>query len=270
MSDDPSEVGSLTQIMSAFPPWMRRNDIAVAELKGLDGVEDAAVAINRESGRLLAFWGPDFPPGHAFAAVHEIVELAKLFDPPPDPGFEPRVRGLVIGTVHAIRHGWQTPRDARDALTAILKAPESLLPSRTLQRFLHLLAMVGLGKNPLDLITRARDAFEKPEGRPADETRRFFLEELVRIAIDNGMDPRLPQHRDQRNTGTAFFMFVLAVVDIVAARTYGASSAPPSEAVRHRLAAFQCSRVALLDAAERAREAVQLENENPLKINNSS
>ena len=201
--------------------------------------------------------------------MHEIVELAKLFDPPPDPGFEPRVRGLVIGTVRAIRHGWQTPRDARAALTAILKAPESLLPSPTLQRFLHLLAMVGLGKNSLDLITRARDAFEKPEGRPADETRRFFLEELVRIARDNGMEVRLPQHRDERSNtaGTAFFMFVLAVVDIVAARTYGASSAPPSEAVRHRLAAFQCSRIALLDALERAREAVQ---ENPLKIKHSS
>ncbi len=253
---------------------MRGRNIAVKELEGRDGIADASVAIDMQSGgRWIAFWSPDddYPPGHPLAPVSEIVELAKLFDPAPDPWFEPRVRGLVIGAVHSIVRGWQTPRNARDALTAMLATPESLHPSRTLQLFLYLLAMVGVGKNLTNLIAQARDTFEKPKGRPADETRRFFLEELVRIAIDNGMDVRLPQHRDERNTaGTAFFVFVLGMIDVVVSRVYGASTAPPSEAVRRRLATFQCSRIALLDALERAREAVRRENENPLEIRDSS
>ena len=155
--------------------------------------------------------------------------------------------------------------------SAMLATPDSLRPNRTLQIPLLMLAIVGRARSLVDVITWARDAFEKPKGRPADETRRTFVEELVRLAIDNGMDVRLPQHRDERNiAGTAFFTFVLGMVDVVVSRVYGASTAPPSEAVRRRLATFQCSRIALLDALERARDAVQRENENPLKINNSS
>ena len=54
----PAEVGSREQIISAFPPWMRRRNIMVQELKGRDGIADAAVAIDHELGRLIAFWSP--------------------------------------------------------------------------------------------------------------------------------------------------------------------------------------------------------------------
>ena len=196
----------------------------------------------------------------------EVVELAKLFDPPPDPGFEPRVRGLIIGSVHVVLHGERTARNARDALTAILKAPETLPTDRPTQRFLQ---MLFAGMDPLaamsrsrQILTEARAAFVEVigRGRPADETRAFFLQELVRIARDNGMELGLPQHRDQRNTAvTPFFTFALAMVDIVVSRVFGASPAPPSEAVRRRLVPFQCSRVGWLDALERAREAIKTE-----------
>jgi hypothetical protein len=85
------------------------------------------------------------------------------------------------------------------------------------------------------------------------------------------MELRLPQHRDEREHGvTPFFTLVLAVIDIVCSRVYTGRE-PPDTAVRRRLAPFRCSRVALLDALERARQAVQAERaKKPFKNKNSS
>jgi hypothetical protein len=53
------------------PSSMRRERIAVIALEGQDGLADAAAAIDTQSGRCLAFWGPDFPPGPATPAAHQ-------------------------------------------------------------------------------------------------------------------------------------------------------------------------------------------------------
>jgi hypothetical protein len=155
------------------------------------------------SGRCLAFWGPDFPPGHRLASVAETVELAALFDPPPDQWFAPRVRGLIVGTVFAIQHGWSTPRDARDMLDVVFRGRGML--SRTALRFLQILSANTDMSSPLrgqSVLHEARAAFTEAigRGRPEDENRAFFLQEIVHLARDNNLEPSLPQHRDARGT----------------------------------------------------------------------
>ena len=176
---------------SDLPQWLRREHIAVVQFEDKDNIESAAAAIDTRSGRWLAFWGPNFPPEDPRAMVSEFMELAEILNPPPDIWFPHRVRGLVISTTHAILHGWQTPRDARSALAAILKTPETLQPSRPMYWFLELLALAGGGKTLIEVLTKAYADFADigGRGRPPDETRLFFLEEITRIAIDNGMEP---------------------------------------------------------------------------------
>jgi hypothetical protein len=256
--------------------YLRRDRIVLMDLEAVDGSGDALMAIDIRSGRPLAFWGPDFPPEHKQGSVPETNELMKIFESAPDASFAPRIRGLVIGTVHAIRYGWRTPRDARNALDAIIATPEKLPADRQVN-WLMQLTLSFLNVDPVQAITRSleiltemRAAFAEVvgRGRPRDETRSFLLEELAWLALDNGMELRLPQHRDEREHGvTPFFTLVLAVIDIVCSRVYTGRE-PPAAAVRRRLAPFRCSRVALLDALERARQAVQAEK--TFKNSNSS
>jgi hypothetical protein len=224
--------------------WLQKRElVSVIELEG-QGVEDAVAIIDPQSGRMMAFIGPDFPPGHRLASIsaNDMAELAALFDHT-DAWFGPRLRGVIIGTTHAILHGWNTARDARALLK---KTPAEILLDRHGRRFLALLVTVGMQ------LAKTLDAFTVGRGRPADETRGFFLEELTRIAIDNGMELQLPQDRDEREGGiTAYFTFILACIDLVLARVGDAKLDP---AVRRRAAAFTWSRIALLHALERTKE----------------
>jgi hypothetical protein len=224
--------------------WLRREPTAMMiELEG-DGIEDAVAIINAESGRMLAFIGPDFPPGERLASINaaDMAELLKLFDHV-DAWFAPRLRAVICSTAYAIRHGWSTARDAHALLN---KAPVEIVQHRQGRRFLRLLVTAGI------TLARAREFFPSLRGRPADGTRQFFLEQLARIAGDNGMELRLPQDRDQREGGvTAFHTFVLAAIDIVLSRAYDAEIDP---AVRRRAAAFHWSRIALLHALSRVLE----------------
>jgi hypothetical protein len=227
--------------------WLQQREqpVALLELQGQDGIGDAVAVIDAQNGRCLAFVGPDFPPGHRLAGVDasDLTELIELFDHV-DEWFEPRLRGLVTGTVFGIVHGWATARDARALLS---KQPAEIIRHRHGQRFLQLLHGAGVQ------LAKALDAFPVQRGRRADETRTFFLEELARIARDNGMKLRLPQDRDQREGGvTPFFTFVLATIDIALNRVYAGGEL--DTAVRRRAAGFTWSRIALLHALGRVIE----------------
>ena len=227
--------------------WLQKRElVSVIELEG-QGVEDAVAVIDVQSGRMLAFVGPDFPAGHRLASIDagDMAELAALFDHGVDEWFAPRIRGVIVGTAHAILHGWGRARDARALLAG---NPIEMLQHRQGRRFLRLLVATGIK------LTEALKAFPSRRGRQANETRAFFLAELTRIAIDNEMEPRLPQHRDPREGGvTPFFTFVLAAIDIVLSRVGGDAA---DSATRRRAAGFRWSRIALLDALERARESL--------------
>src|SRR5262245_24924450 len=102
-----------------IPNWLRQRDpVAIVELEDLEGGDDAVAVVDAQSGRILAFLGPDFAPGHRLAGIDagDMAELIKLFDHGVDAWFVPRMRGLVTGTAHAILHGWGTARDARALL----------------------------------------------------------------------------------------------------------------------------------------------------------
>jgi hypothetical protein len=229
--------------------WLRQRDpVAIVELEDLEGGDDAVAVIDAQSGRMLAFLGPDLPSGHRLAGIDagDMAELIKLFDHGVDAWFVPRMRALVAGTAHAILYGWSTARDARALLTG---GPIEMLQHRQGRRFLHLLISAGIR------LTEALTAFPSQRGRPADETRAFFFEELARIAIDNGMELQLPQDRDPRESGvTPFFTFVLAVIDIVISRVYDTGST--DQAVGRRAAAFKWSRIAVLHALRRVAEGL--------------
>jgi hypothetical protein len=225
-------------------PWLQKREfVAIIELEG-QGVEDAVAVIDAQSGRMIAFIGPDFPAGDRLASIDagDMAELAALFDYV-DAWFAPRLRGLIAGTVYAITHAWRTARDVRALLS---KPPAEIVLDRHGRRFLALLAAAQMS------LSKALDAFPVLRGRPADETRAFFLEELARIAVDNGMELQLPQDRDQREGGvTPFFTFVLAVIALVLERVEDDRADP---AVRRRAAAFNWSRIALLHALERIKK----------------
>jgi hypothetical protein len=225
--------------------WLQREPlVAIQELEG-DGIADAISIIDADNGRMLAFIGPDFPPGDKLANIDaaDLAELIKLFDHV-DAWFAPRLRAVVCSTAYAIRHGWSTHRDAHALLK---KSPVEIVQHRHGRRFVQMLVTAGIS------LARAREFFPALRGRPADETREFFLEQLAKIAIDNGMELRLPQDRDPREGGvTAFYTFVLAVIDIVLSRVLDTAGSDP--AVRRRAAAFRWSRIALLHALERVKE----------------
>jgi hypothetical protein len=224
--------------------WLRRRNVGIVELEGQGDVADAVVVIDALSGRTMAFIGPDFPEGHRLAPINadDVEELAALFDRV-DAWFAPRLRGVVASATHAILHGWRTARDARALLS---KTPAEVLSDRHGQRFLAFLVTAKMQ------LAEALDAFRVGSGRPADETRAFFLEELARIALDNGMPLQLPQDRDEREGGvTPFFTFVQACIDVVLSRVGGAALDP---AVRRRAASFNWSRIALLHALERIKK----------------
>ena len=229
--------------------WMRRRDgyVAIVELEGQD-VEDAAAVIDLESGRTLAFLGPDFPPRHPLAGIDadDMAELVKLFDHGVDAWFAPRMRGVIASTAHA--YGWGTARDARALLAG---NPIEALEQRQGRRFLSMLKGAGIK------LTEALEAFPSRLGRAADQTRSFFLGELTRIAAENGMELRLPQDRDEREGGiTPFFTFILAAIDIVLSRV-GEDSGFSNSAVRRRAAGFRWSRIALLHALRRAQKKLE-------------
>ncbi len=223
--------------------WLQhREAVAVVELEGQD-VEDAITIIDAKSGRMLAFIGPKFPPEHRLAGVeaHDLAELAALFEHV-DEWFAPRLRGLIIGTVYSIQHGWSTVRDARAVIGG---GPLQMLRHQHGRRFLNLLVNAGIE------LANALDAFPTRRGRWGDETRKFLLEELTRIAADNGMPLDLPQDRDQRDGGvTPFFTFVLAVIELILDRVdIGAGAG-----IRQRANSFRWSRIALLHALDRVKK----------------
>ncbi len=232
--------------------WLRHRDaVAIIELEGQD-VEDAVAVIDAQSGRMLAFIGPDFPPPHRLAGIdaRDIAELAALFEHV-DEWFAPRLRGLIINTTYAIQNGWNTARDARRVLSG---SPLEILQHRHGRRFLNLLVNAGMR------LAEALEAFRVEAGRPADETRKFLLEELTRIAADNGMPLDLPQDRDEREGGvTPFFTFVLAVIELVLSRVVDTGV---TDAVRRRANSFRWSRIALLHAVERAKKTCKINKLN--------
>jgi hypothetical protein len=149
--------------------WLQRERLAaILELEG--GSADAVEVIDADSGRMLAFLGPDFPPGDRFANIDaaDLAELVKLFDHV-DAWFAPRLRAVVCSTAYAIRHGWST---ARDAHALINKSPVEIMQHRQGRRFVQMLVTAGIS------LARARGFFPALRGRPADETREFFLEQL--------------------------------------------------------------------------------------------
>lgn len=244
------------------PPWMARREFTIDVLKGYDGTN--AIAVCDTSAHCLAFVGPDFPPGHRLASVPETDELAALFDEPPDEWFAPRVRGLVVGTVFAIQHGWPTARDGLAAMNTVLRGRGFL--SRTALRFLQLLSPdMGSPLRAQSVLQEARAAFAEAigRGRPGDETRAFFLQEIVCLARDNELALALPQHRDVNDT--PLLILVQAMADIVVSRVYDAGASP---VIRDRLAPFETGRLGWIDACERARKKIQ--NEKPLEIKESS
>ncbi len=126
------------------------------------------------------------------------------------------------------------------------KKPAEILLDHHGRRFLALLVTARMQ------LAKVLDAFPVQRGRPADETRDFFLEELTQIAIDYGMPLQLPQDRDEREGGvTPFFTFVLACIDLVLSRV---GDTKLDAAIRHRAASFNWSRIALLHALERIKE----------------
>jgi hypothetical protein len=242
MTDDENALRVAPRQLPADAFWLhKREAVIVLELEG-QGSDDAIAVIDAQSGRMLAFLGPDFPSGHRLAGIDggDMAELIKLFDHGVDAWFAPRMRGLVIGTTQAILYGWSMARDAR----ALLSNPNEMPRHRQGGRFLRFLITADIK------LTEALEAFPSQRGKPPDETRAFFFKELARVALDNGMELRLPHDQDQRQGGvTPFFTFVLAAIDIVLTRVHDARSA--DRAVRHRAARFDWTRIAQLHALRR-------------------
>ena len=243
--------------------WRRPGDVMIIELESREeGVADAVSVIDQETGRCVAWCGPDFPPGHRQAAVPaaDLADLAALFPHPLDAWFGPRVRGLAIEATHSVLRGRTSHREARGLIGRMLgrpkSAPEILHSSRTLELCMQMMtALIGDTRGiATKLLSEMRAAFEIKRGRPANDTRAFFLKEVMQIAVDYGLDLRLPQHRDTREVGaTPFFTFAQTMRFMVVSRVFEAAPNPGAEVIR-RVAPFRCSPVALLDALERTKE----------------
>ena len=240
--------------------WLSNSrGVMVVELEGSNGVADAIGVIDQRTGRQLAFIGPDFPAEHDLASLEQADAdvFAAIFGQTLDEWFLPRVRGVIGGSVFAIKHGWKTPHDARAAMTKLLKARPSqqamvLRDNRPMQRLLD-----GLPELPIDrrrrTLAMVRDAFPPERGAPGDANRRFFLEALTGIARDAGCPLVLPS-RDNEEATTQFFDFIVRAREIVLDRVAEDLDRPP---VRRRLAPFACSRIALLSALSGLRQVVQ-------------
>ena len=140
--------------------------------------------------------------------------------------------------------------------------------SRTALRFLRVLTWdVSSPLQGQSVLHEARAAFAEVvgQGRPIDETRAFFLEEIVCLARDNRLELGLPQRRGD-TVDTPLFALVRAMIDIVISRVLEAGT--PITEVRHRLAPFRASRDTLIVALVRTCDKVQ--RENPQKINDIS
>ena len=243
--------------------WRRPGDIIINEYESAeDGVAGAVSIIDPKTGRCLAWCGPDFPPGHRQAAVPaaDLADLAAFIPSSADEWFGPRVRGLVIDATHSVVRGRTTARDMRALLGKMLgrpnSAPEILRSNRVLELCMQMMtALIGDPRGiATKLLSEMRAAFEIKRGRPANDTRAFFLKEVMQLAVDYGLDLRLPQHRDTREVGaTPFFTFAQTMNFTVVTRVFETQPNPSQEVIR-RLAPFRCSRVALLDALERTKE----------------
>src|SRR6478735_2804106 len=100
--------------------WLDRN-VLLCELEGI-GVADAVSVIDFRTGRLLAFAGPGFPADHALATLEpsDVEAFAAILDGA-NQWCMPRLRGVISGTVFAIRHGWKTPRDANQSIGRLMQ-----------------------------------------------------------------------------------------------------------------------------------------------------
>ena len=264
-NDNSSPPGRAQQTSLAVPnaEWRRPGDIIINEYESQDSEIASAISIiDPETGRCLAWCGPDFPPEHRLAAVPstDLAELAALFPHPPDAWFGPRVRGLAMEATHSVLRGRTTARDMRSLLGKMLGRPKGaaavLRSNRVLELCMQMMtALIGDPRGmTAKLLSEMRAAFEVTRGRPANETRAFFLKELMQFAVNYGLDLRLPQHRDTREVGaTPFFTFAQTMNFTVVTRVFE-TQPNPSQEVIHRLAPFRCSPVALLDALERVKK----------------
>jgi hypothetical protein len=240
--------------------WLRQSrGVLVIDLKG-EGLPDAIAVIDARAGRMLAFIGPEFPPSHPLAALEptDIDAFTAIFEGVPNQWFLPRVRGVIAGTVHAIRYGLKTPRSANQAIAKLLRSrpsqqPTILRDNRPMQRLLD-----GLSQQPADqrrrILKQIGEAFPPERGNLGDENRTFFLQAITDIARDAGCPLTLPT-RDDEDATTTLFAFVLRAREIVLDRAIEETVTRPF--VRRRLAPFNCTRVALIDAVERVRQSVQ-------------
>jgi hypothetical protein len=235
----PAQADAAPDIGAAWIP--RRKATLITYEKGAIEVRD------RPTGRCIAFYK------HCLK-LPELSDLVALFSSPPDAWFPARVAGLLMEAEYSILRGRVTPRDMYKALGQMLGRPERageiFRDNPVLARTLTLQA-IHTG-TPIDkrALVKARKAFKKEgRGRRPDDTRAFFLEEVKQIAIDYGMNMRLPQHRDEGGV-TPFFAFTKAMISIVVVLVMERNHKPGKEVIR-RLAPFRCSRTALLDALER-------------------
>jgi hypothetical protein len=246
----------------------QRGPVIILEMKSSKDGHDAIAIVDRDTGRLLAFLGPDLPheDRHASLDDADIADLAKLFTPPPNAWFAPRLRGLVFQAAHEVLHGWRGARDAKAMLDRMIETPsavdEIMREDRQAQFLTPFFAALStaVGHNPLailqhsrSLLLEAREAFIEiiPRGRPTDETREAFLMELSLLALDNGMAMALPHHRDADTAMTPLLAFGLTARNIVVNRVQQATKGQLPAAARHRLASFRCSNLALIQALER-------------------
>jgi hypothetical protein len=252
MSDDKRalpDIAAPPAVPDIKAAWLpRRKATLITYEKG------AIEARDRPTGRLIAWYEPGL-------ALPELPDLVALFPSPPDAWFHARIAGLLMEAEHSILRGRVTPRDMRKALGKMIGRPERasdiLRDNPVLARTLGLQAIYTGAPIDKRTLVKARRAFKAERGRHADENRRFLLEEVTRLAVDYGLDLRLPQHRDERDSGvTPFFTFARAMIGAVITRVFERAPNPDKIVIR-RLAPFRCSRVALLDALERAKERVK-------------
>ena len=238
----PAQAAAVPDIGAAWIP--RRKATLITYEKGAIELRD------RPTGRLIAWHEPGL-------SIAELPDLVALFSSPPDAWFAPRIRGIIMEAEYAILRGRTTPRDMYKALGQMLGRPERaweiFFANPILARTLTLQEIyTGTPINKRALVL-ARKAFKPGRGPRPKETREFFLDEVKHIAVEYGMDLRLPQHRDESDGGvTPFFSFARAMVDIVIAHVLERHpNIDRDEVRRRRLAPFRLSRIALIDALER-------------------
>ena len=236
------QAAAMPDIGAAWIP--RRKATLITYEKGAMELRD------RPTGRLVAWYEPGL-------LIAELPDLVALFPSPPDQWFAPRIHGIIMEAEHSILRGRMTPRDMHKALGQMLGRPERageiFRANPVLARTLTLQAVyTGTPINKRALV-KARKAFKPGRGPRPKETREFFLDEVKQIAVEYGMDLRLPQHRDERDGGvTTFFSFARAMVNIVIAHVIERNpDIDKDELRRRRLAPFRLSPSALIDALER-------------------